>query len=118
MSEMDEIEREFRETVKGKPYRPSNGTEGMIFIEGWCGKCWHDRQMRANPEGCEGCEILARSFAYSIDDPEYPKEWRYDEIGLPMCAAFRREELGEPRDEAAAVADLFATPPQPAAGRG
>jgi len=65
----------------GKPYRPSNGTEGEIFMEKWCERCMLDTE--DNP-----CEILTSTLAFEIDDPEYPKEWRYDFDGRPMCTKF------------------------------
>ena len=34
------------------------------------------------------CDILNRSFAFDIDDDEYPDEWCYDEHNRPVCTAF------------------------------
>ena len=47
-------------------------------------------------EGCdidecddnEKCEITALTMIYSVDEPEYPKQWTYDENGNPCCTAF------------------------------
>lgn len=61
-------------------YRPSNEAEGEIFTRNFCDNC-----LKAHPY--EGCEILARSIAFSIDDPKYPQEWIKDERGL-RCTAF------------------------------
>lgn len=106
---MDDAWKAFLQKMRGKPYRPSNGTEGEIFFEGWCSKCWHDREVRRDPENyAEGCPLIANSMAFNIGDPEYPKEWKYhDETGEPTCTKFRAEHLGEPLDPAAAVGDLF-----------
>jgi hypothetical protein len=60
--------------MKTKAYRPSNGTEGEIFMEKYCERCIHD-----DLENDNGCKIIAFSLAYSIGDPEYPKEWIYGE---------------------------------------
>lgn len=59
-------------------YRPSNGTEGEIFIETFCFRCQRDAAYQADPENAEGCPILANSFAYGINDPNYPVEWVRD----------------------------------------
>lgn len=79
----------------GKKYRPSNGTEGEIFFEGWCRQCQNDKAMR---EGCdldecddnERCDIIAKTFAYDTEDAEYPIEWQYGKDGQPCCTAFVR----------------------------
>ena len=34
------------------------------------------------------CEIIGRTFAYRVDEPEYPSEWQYGEDGQPKCTAF------------------------------
>lgn len=66
-------------------YRPSNGTEGEMFMSRWCARCAKDN---LNPDTGEGgCEIIANAFAFDIADAEYPREWRYVD-GEPVCAAF------------------------------
>jgi hypothetical protein len=76
--------------MAGKPYRPSNGTEGEIFMCGWCDRCERDRAYR-NDEG-DSCPIVAAAFAYSIGEPGYPKEWVYAaDGGGPVCTAFVEE---------------------------
>lgn len=70
-----------------RPYRPSNGTEGDIFMADWCEKC-----ALFNPDDEDkACMINLRSLAHSIDDPEYPAEWQYSDGGVPMCTAFTTE---------------------------
>lgn len=92
-----------------KPYRPSNGTSGYAFIDRWCGACQRDAAFQADPEGADGCEIVAATFRYTVDDPRYPKEW-VTINGRSGCTAFvsKGRDVPEPRDEAAAVGDLFA----------
>lgn len=66
-------------------YRPANGTESDFFQEQWCARCSRNREK--NP-----CKILGRSYAFSIDDPDYPTEWIKDAgdyPGYPRCTAFR-----------------------------
>lgn len=88
-----------------KPYRPSNGTEGMGFIENWCENCVHEA------DEDKPCQILGRTMAFQIDDPQYPKEWVETESG-PKCTAYR--EIGkdcgpEPIERCKATTDMFAT---------
>lgn len=77
----------------GEKYRPSNGTEGECFFESWCRHCQRDKAMRegANLDECddtERCDIIANTFAYDVDDAEYPTEWQYGKDGQPCCTAF------------------------------
>ncbi|HDY89861.1 MAG TPA: hypothetical protein ENH82_17305 [bacterium] len=61
-------------------YRPSNGTEGMIFMDEFCDKCYHDRN--------EDCEIIVLTMGLEIEHKDYPLEWIY--IGeTPTCTKFR-----------------------------
>lgn len=77
----------------GKKYQPSNGTEGELFISGWCGECARDKAAREGEplEECddnEVCDIIGRTFAHDVNDPEYPVEWQYGKDGQPCCTAF------------------------------
>lgn len=62
-----------------KSYRPSNGTEGMIFMDRFCDRCQGDIN--------EDCEILLRTMAFYAAEEGYPEEWVYQE-GKPICTAF------------------------------
>lgn len=68
-----------------QPYRPSNGTEGVAFIERFCGRCARDVN--------HDCPILAATFAFDIGEDDYPREWIQDDAGA-RCTAFVPE--GEP----------------------
>ena len=57
-------------------YRPSNGTEGEFFMERYCYHCKRD----VDPAGF--CEILARSMAFGVDEPDYPSELVRNEDGI------------------------------------
>lgn len=86
-----------------KPYRPSNGTEGMDFMESWCANCQHDERED------KPCQILGRTLAFQIDDPRYPTEWIETESG-PKCTAYK--EIGkdygpEPTERCKKTQDLF-----------
>tara|TARA_Y100000310_G_scaffold250368_1_gene256569 strand:+ start:1538 stop:1840 length:303 start_codon:yes stop_codon:yes gene_type:complete len=69
----------------GEKYQPSNGTEGHIFMEGFCFRCALDNFDEDSGKG--GCDILARSFL-PIEAEEYPGEWQYGDDGQPKCTAF------------------------------
>ena len=69
----------------GKPYRPSNGTEGDMFTARWCEKCSkHDFDNDDGPV----CYLLFGMLNYYPDDNEYPKEICLDDDGRPQCTAF------------------------------
>lgn len=72
-----------------RPYRPSNGEEGEVFMEAWCARCRRDAAHRRD-ESKAGCTIIARSMAYDVGDPKYPKDWVQDEKG-PRCTRFEAE---------------------------
>ncbi|MTI10508.1 hypothetical protein [Curvivirga aplysinae] len=63
----------------GETWRPSNGTEGDIFISNVCRDCIHN-QDKSNP-----CEIIMDTMCFSIDHPDYPKAWVIGECGFPQC---------------------------------
>lgn len=75
-----------------RPYQPCNGTEGEFFCEEFCEKCVKDRAVNnggRDPKWEDGCQILARAFAYDKDDPKYPAEWIADDDGNnPRCTAY------------------------------
>lgn len=72
----------------GKPYRPSNGTEGTWFVDEWCCNCIHGKYEHTGDIADKPCELLTASFMCDIKDPMYPKEWIYDKDGHPACTAF------------------------------
>lgn len=80
-----------------KPYRPSNGTEGMDFMAQFCDRCRRDANYD-NGKG-PGCQILAASMAYQFGESGYPPEWIEDEQGS-RCTAFEPmyEDGGPIRD--------------------
>ena len=67
-------------------YRPSNASEFDGFFTSWCEHCEYERAHQE--EDGEPCPTLGGSFVYNLDDPEYPKEWTYDEYNKPCCTAF------------------------------
>lgn len=81
--------------MKGKPYRPSNGTEGCSFIETYCMNCIHENP---DPEKDPKCDIQTLTMCLDLNDPEYPKEWIYDENNKPCCTAFKKWDWGNDGD--------------------
>lgn len=75
-------------------FRPSNGTEGDIFMSRYCFQCAkfpHDSSAKNQ------CQIVLATFAYDIEDKEYPNQWRYVD-GKPTCTSFKsREEFNAKR---------------------
>jgi len=69
----------------GEKYRPSNGTEGDLFIGAWCHQCQYI-----------ACPIVGLTMAYSVEDDEYPEEWQYAHDGQPCCTAFVDAVESEP----------------------
>ena len=88
-------------------YRPSNGTEGDLFMAEWCGNC-----KRANfDDPDQACMIQLLALAHKIDDPNYPAEWNYTNGGIPQCTAFTTEAPAEPRCDQ--TLDMFDQEPTP-----
>jgi hypothetical protein len=48
----------------------------------WCYQC------ERNALDDDGCYILLRAENFLLEEPEYPSEWRFDDCGIPYCAAF------------------------------
>lgn len=77
-------------------YRPSSGTEGIGFMERWCGNCERDKEWSEGKpfDDCapdERCELIANSYAYSVSDPEYHGQWVWNAAGQPVCLHFKRK---------------------------
>ena len=73
-----------------RSYRPSNGTEGIAFMEQFCFECEHDRKYQETQDGEDGCKILAASMIYDFGSPRYPKEWIADDEDGGCCTAYER----------------------------
>lgn len=84
---------------EAKKYQPSNGSEGEWFTDEYCWRC---QNCNPDPEGEKQCEILGRTLALSINDPDYPSEWTFDKNDKPICTAHKLwdwDELGDPDDQ-------------------
>lgn len=80
----------------GKPYRPSNGTEGDCFLSNYCAHCLYDHP---HPEKEPKCDILTASMCFGKDEPGYPQEWvwamsdRFDGV-YPTCTKYVHWDWG------------------------
>jgi len=68
-------------------YKPSNGTEGMSFMDKFCDRCLFG----------DDCDILGDTMVYDVDDNKYPKEWICDFVkgeGFknPRCTKFMQKD--------------------------
>ncbi len=73
--------------IAGKPFRPSNGTEGEVFEKYFCHKC-----SKEDEELEIWCDIHNRALFHDRKESQYPKEWIFDSEGWPICTAFERME--------------------------
>lgn len=80
----------------GKPYRLSNWTEGMSFIETYCCNCIYDNPDYEAKE--PRCEILTLTMGLDTNDPDYPKEWIHNNEWRPSCTAFKKWDWGNDGD--------------------
>lgn len=83
-----------------RKYRPSNGTEGDIFMSAFCFQCKKHSDERP-------CPILGRVMGNGVDDANYPEEWQYDECNDPTCTAFVHEEDEDKPTRCEATIDMF-----------
>lgn len=96
----------------GQKYRPSNATEGDVFMEAFCNQCVREREARREGDpmymdGSDLCDILTRTLLNFENEEDYPNEWQYGVDGQPTCTAFQFDgELPDPR--CSATRDLFA----------
>lgn len=81
----------------GKPYRPSNGTEGMMFEDEFCERCKHDEIYNRTGDIDYACMIHTLILIHQPGDPEYPVEWDHDFKGRPRCTAFEANDRRGPR---------------------
>ena len=87
-----------------RKYQPSNGTEGMMFMENYCEQCLHEKWIHTQNDNDLKCEILSNTMIYTIKDKEYPSEWIYNENEKPTCTKFKKwdwdnndgDDLNEP----------------------
>lgn len=77
-----------------KPYRPSNGTEGMIFESKFCNNCKNYLDEFDELK----CPIWLNAGLFDIGDDDYPVELIYEDennIYSGTCTAFERIDNGK-----------------------
>lgn len=94
------------EAKAGKPYRPSNGTEGDLFVNAWCTDCYRfDAE-----DGPLDCPVFEGMFCHEIGEEGYPEELVWADNGQPLCKAFIHHLDAEEKQETYrcdATPDLF-----------
>lgn len=80
----------------GKSFRPSNGTEGMIFYESFCYQCRHQHPSPEHDLQCR--DILLLTLLYETNDVEYPKEWIFSDDGWPICTKWEKWDWSKDDD--------------------
>lgn len=86
-----------------RSYRPSNGTEGEIFMAHFCDQC-----VRMRDDGRLPCAILGLVLGLPQGHPDYPAEWVVDENGNASCTAFDYDDgEAEPPARCPNTGDLF-----------
>ena len=95
----------------GSSYCPSNGTEGMWFIEKFCMNCIHEKFIHTQDDDDKKCDILTNTMVYDWKDPNYPREWIYDENDKPCCTAFIKFDWGTDDGEGGGLNEP--QPPEP-----
>lgn len=72
----------------GEKYRPSNGTEGQLFLGAFCRRCQREGHTADGGDDGQRCEIMGMTMIYQANEPEYPAAWQYGNDGQPCCTAF------------------------------
>lgn len=87
-------QKQWIETFANKPYQPTNGTEGMSFIDKFCANCIHEKWMHTpEDDNAKKCEVLTNTF---VDDDF--SQWFYDDKGSPYCKCFQKWDWGNDDD--------------------
>jgi hypothetical protein len=99
MNDYPKVLSQFPESA-GETFMPSNGTEGEMFNCAFCERCIHEKWTHTQKDGDKKCDILSRSFIhwYEPNHPDYPKEWKYNEEGWPVCTEWVKWDWGNDGD--------------------
>jgi hypothetical protein len=94
------------QSLPGKQWAPSNGTEGYSFLESTCSTCTRDKAMRegADIDECddnERCDIIAASFRGEA------VQWRELPDGQVICTAYIEHGKPVPRERCPNTGELF-----------
>lgn len=92
----------------GQSFRPSNGTEGMIFEEHFCHCCIHEKWVHTQDDADMKCEIYSNMILFEIKEDGYPVELVFDSEGWPVCTNWKKWDWGSSNDP-----DGLNEPPEP-----
>jgi hypothetical protein len=81
--------------LTGKKYCPSNGSEGDWFEDKFCMNCIHTNP---DPHKKPQCDIWCSALCFRVDEPDFPKEWIYDENDEPVCTSWVKWDWGNDGD--------------------
>lgn len=84
--------------AENKKYCPSNGTEGDWFESEFCMQCLHTNP---DPTKKPQCKIWCAAVCYHVTEPQFPKEWVYNDKNEPTCTAWVKWDWdtdGDPND--------------------
>lgn len=82
----------------GQSFRPSNGTEGMMFMDAFCDNCLHEKWSHTHNDHDKKCPILSATMLYDKKEKGYPEEWVYNDEGWPVCTAWHKWDWGNDGD--------------------
>jgi len=85
----EDVDAEMNKERAGQKYRPSNGTEGDMFMYQYCRRC----------RKYDNCDLVSLSILHDVDDPEYPEEWQYGENGQPVCTELEKKITLTPKGD-------------------
>lgn len=85
-------------TKAGQSFCPSNGTEGMIFVDAFCCNCIHEKFCHTQDHADMKCDIFSRTMLHRPGEPGYPEEWQFDKDGWPICTAWKKWDWGRDDD--------------------
>lgn len=84
-----------------RPFRPSNGTCGDVFMSAFCHRCW-----RMAEDGRKPCEILGRVLFSTDPVPEWVQD---DDGDNARCMAFQDVDKPEPSARCEKTQDMFSS---------
>lgn len=102
--------------ARHKSYCPSNATEGDAFMSKWCGECKHlncsswESAVDYLCHDKEPCPILGASFNHRPGQKGYPREWTFNDAGVPVCTAFVHKESPDLPYRCEHTLDMFQPP--------
>lgn len=82
----------------GKSFRPSNGTEGMVFEEHFCSNCIHEKFIHTQNHKDKQCPVYSGMILFEVNEEDYPPELVFDSEGWPVCTKWTKWDWGSDGD--------------------